>query len=178
LDIDLIDDLLEECLALEQRQLPQVVAVEIKQIEGDHHDLFRSPLEFVLQHREIRGAIYCRDHSLAVDDRGPGVNVPGVGGDLSETVGPVVAASGEHFDRSVPEMDLDPIAISDLAQPAFAAWHLVDRRCQSRFDEAGKGRRDGFERVFRPIYTNSQCNTTLRNLSTEATRFNRSWLPL
>jgi hypothetical protein len=36
------------------------VAIEVKQIEGDHHDLFGLPLEFVLQNREIRGAVLCR----------------------------------------------------------------------------------------------------------------------
>jgi len=51
--------------------------------------------------------------------------VPGIGSDLSETVGPVVAAPGEHLDGGVPEMDLDPVAIElDLMNPAFASGHL------------------------------------------------------
>jgi hypothetical protein len=53
--------------------------------------------------------------------------VPRVGRDLSETVGPVVAAPGEHLDGGVPEMDLDPVAIElDLVNPAFASGDLVD----------------------------------------------------
>src|ERR1700680_1770167 len=111
LDVGLGDDLLERGLTLEQRQIPQVVAVEVKQVEGDYHDLFGSPLEFVLQHREVRGAVLCRDHDLVIDDRRSGIDVPGIGCDLSETVGPVIAAPGEYLDSSVPEMDLDPVTL-------------------------------------------------------------------
>src|SRR5882724_5919523 len=43
LDIGLGDDLVEQRLTLEQRHLPQVVAIEVKQIECDHH-FFDRPL--------------------------------------------------------------------------------------------------------------------------------------
>jgi hypothetical protein len=42
---------------LATRQLSEVITVEVKQIERDHHDLFGPPLDFVLQHREVRGAV-------------------------------------------------------------------------------------------------------------------------
>jgi hypothetical protein len=84
-------------------------------------------LEFVLQHREIRGAVLCRDHDLAIDDRRPGVYVLGIGRDLSETIGPIVAAPGEYLDSSVPEVDLDPVAVElDLVNPPLARRCLVD----------------------------------------------------
>src|SRR6266446_3762369 len=103
------------------------VTVEVKQIEGDHHDPLGAPFEFVLLHREVRGAVLCRDHYLAIDDRRPGTDVPCVGCDLSETIGPVVTTPGEHLDGGIPEMDLDPITIElDLVNPAFAGRHLVD----------------------------------------------------
>ena len=36
-------------------------------------------------------------------------------------------------------MELDPVAIElNLVQPAGAARHLLDGRCQRSFDEAGK----------------------------------------
>src|SRR5712675_688931 len=60
LDLSLGNDFLEQGLALGQRQLPEVITVEVKQIERDHHDLFGPPLEFVLQHREVSGAVRCR----------------------------------------------------------------------------------------------------------------------
>src|SRR5207247_1544759 len=112
--------------------------VDIKQIEGNHHDLFGSALEFVLQHGKVRGAVLCRNDYLAIDDRRPGIYVPGIGRDLSETVRPIIAASGEHFDGGVPEMDLDAIAVElDLMEPTLAGGHLVNRCRQRRFDEAG-----------------------------------------
>ena len=52
---------------------------------------------------------------------------PGIGCDLSKTVGPVVAASGEYLDGGIPEMDLDPVSVElDLVNPAFANGDLVD----------------------------------------------------
>ena len=39
LNVGIGDQLLEVRLALGQRQLPQIVAVEIQEVEGDHHDL-------------------------------------------------------------------------------------------------------------------------------------------
>jgi len=117
LDIGFGDDFPEQTFTLEQRQPPEVIAIEVKQIERDHHDLLRTPLEFVLQHREIRGAVVCRDHHLAINDRRSGINVPGIGCDLSETI-PVVTAPGEYLDSGVPKMDLNPVAVElDLVNP-------------------------------------------------------------
>jgi hypothetical protein len=67
-------------------------------------------------------------------------DVPSIGRDLSETVGPVVAAPGEHLDGGIPEMDLDPVAVElDFMNPALAGRCLVNRSCQSGFDKAGEG---------------------------------------
>jgi len=120
LDLSLGNDFLEQGLALGQRQLPEVITVEVKQIERDHHNLFGPPLEFVQQHREVRGAVRCRDHHLAIDDRRSGVDVPRVGCDLSETIGPVIAAPGEYLDDRVFQMDLDAVTVEfDFMDPPF-----------------------------------------------------------
>lgn len=66
---------------LDQRQFSQVVAIEIEQVEGNHHDARRLALHFVLQDRKIRGAVGGRNDDFAVDDRGSGANVPGVVGE-------------------------------------------------------------------------------------------------
>ena len=119
LDVGAVDDLLQFGLALDQRQLPKIAAVQIEQIERDQHDLGRLALELVLQHREIGGAVGGGHHDLAVDDGGARLDVPGVVGDLLEAVGPVVAAPGEDLDRLVGEMDLDPVAVElDFVNPA------------------------------------------------------------
>ncbi len=47
--------------------------------------------------------------------------MPSIGSDLSEAVGPVVAATGEYLDGGVTKMDLDAIAVElDLMEPTFA----------------------------------------------------------
>jgi hypothetical protein len=54
-----------------------------------------------------------------------------------------MAATGKHHDRSVSEVDLNTIAVEfDLLNPALAGRHLLDRRCQLRFDEARAGSLD------------------------------------
>src|SRR4029077_3213068 len=127
LDVGAVDDLFQVRLALDQRQLPQIAAIEVEQIERDQHDLGRSALQLVLQHREVGGAIFGGRDDLAVDDRGTGVDVPFGVGDLAETLGPVIAAPGEDLDRLVGEMDLHPVAVElDFMYPARAAWHLLD----------------------------------------------------
>ena len=53
--------------------------------------------------------------------------MPSVGGDLSKTVCPIVPAPHKDFDRRVPEMDLDPIAVElYLMQPSLAARHALN----------------------------------------------------
>ena len=42
------DQLLQLRLALHQRQLPQVVSVEVEQIEGHQYDLFGTALQLIL----------------------------------------------------------------------------------------------------------------------------------
>jgi hypothetical protein len=53
--------------------------------------------------------------------------MPSVGRDLSKTVGPIVAATGEDLHHRVSEMDLDAVTIEfDLVYPPLAARHLID----------------------------------------------------
>jgi hypothetical protein len=46
LDVGAVDELLQMRLALDQRQLSQIVAVEIKEVERDQHDLGVFALQF------------------------------------------------------------------------------------------------------------------------------------
>jgi hypothetical protein len=124
LDVGLADDFFKLHLALEQRLLTKIIAVDVKQIEGDQHDLLGAALQLVLQHREVRGAIGGWSDYFAVDDRRTRLDVPGVRRDLPKAVGPVVAAPGKDFHRGFSQMDLNPVAIElDFVDPALAAWH-------------------------------------------------------
>ena len=49
LEISPFDDLFQMSLALDQRQLSKIVAVEIEQVEGDQHDPGRLSLQLVLK---------------------------------------------------------------------------------------------------------------------------------
>jgi hypothetical protein len=104
LNVRACDDLLELGLAGDQRQLPEVAAVQIEEVERDEDDAGRLALEFVLQDREIGGAVGCGDHDLPVYDRRTRLDVPSVLGDFLEAAGPVVSAPGEDLDRLVGEM--------------------------------------------------------------------------
>lgn len=74
LDGCLLDQLFQVRLALEEWQLPQILAVEIEQIEGDHDEPVGLAAQLVLQHGEIRGAVCCRNDHFAVDDGTAGVD--------------------------------------------------------------------------------------------------------
>ena len=64
------DHRLEEPLALDERRLRQVVAVEIKEVEGVEDEALRPALaQRRLQGGEVRRAGGVLDHHLAVDQR-------------------------------------------------------------------------------------------------------------
>jgi hypothetical protein len=51
--------------------------------------------------------------------------MPGIACDLSETIGPVVAAPGKDLGRRVSDMDLHAVAVElDLMNPTLAARNL------------------------------------------------------
>jgi hypothetical protein len=142
LDVGAIDRLFQQHLALDQGRLPQIVAVEIEQVEGNQRDPGRLALEFVLQNGTISRAVFGRQHDFAVDDRRAGRDVPCVVGNFAKTLGPIIAATGAELDGFIDEVNLHPIAIDLVDHPALAGRHLLDRACQRRFDESGEGRLD------------------------------------
>ena len=60
------EQLLEPPLALDQRQVAQIVAVMLDQVEGEQHRLMSPAL--APQRAEVRRAIVAGDHRLAVDE--------------------------------------------------------------------------------------------------------------
>ena len=65
--------------------------------------------------------------------------MPGVIGDLPETLGPIVAAAGENLDGLVHQVNLDAVAVEfDLMYPAGAMWSFRAQCCQLRLDKTGK----------------------------------------
>lgn len=52
----LLDKLLEQRSALDQPEFSEIIAVELKQVETDHHDLGRSALELIQHNQKVGGA--------------------------------------------------------------------------------------------------------------------------
>jgi len=50
--------------------------------------------------------------------------VPRVGRDLSEAVGPIIAAPSEYRDDGVSQMDLDAVTSNLIS--SVAVWHGID----------------------------------------------------
>src|SRR6185312_1984475 len=61
--------------------------------------------------RKICCAVCGWNHNLAVNDGRAGSDVPGIVGNLSESRGPIAAATGENVDRLVRQVNLDAIAV-------------------------------------------------------------------
>jgi hypothetical protein len=90
LKVRFVDELFEQGLALDQLQPPEIVAIQIKQIESDHDNLGRSTFQFVLQNRKVGRVVGRQRDDFTIDDRGAGVDMLGVRGDLLEAIGPVM----------------------------------------------------------------------------------------
>jgi hypothetical protein len=80
-----------------------------------------------LKHGEVRGAVGCRDHDLAVDDGRGGVDKKRVVGDLLIAFGPIVAPTGEYPEVFVHHVQLDAVAVEfDFVDPSVSVRRLLD----------------------------------------------------
>lgn len=84
-------------LAFYQWHLPQILTVEIKQVESDQDYFGGCALQFVLENRKISCPVGGRHNDLAVDDRRPRTNMPRVIRDFFEALSPIMAATGEYL---------------------------------------------------------------------------------
>jgi hypothetical protein len=91
----------EPSLALDQRQVAQVVAVMLDQVEGVQHCL-TAPTS-APQRMEVRRPVVAGDHGLAVDQERRRLDAEGRVNDSQEAVGPLIAVAGEAADaRAIP----------------------------------------------------------------------------
>ena len=91
----------EPPLALDQRQIAQVVAVMLDQVEGVQHRLM-APAS-APQRMEVRRPVVTGDHGLAVEQERLRLEAGGGVNDGGEAVGPVKAVAGEAADaRAIP----------------------------------------------------------------------------
>jgi len=121
------------------------VAVEVKQIEGDQHNLCGPAFQLVLQHLEVSRAISRGSDHFAVDDRGARLDLEGFGSNLLKPLGPVVTPAREHLHDTIFEVNLDAVSVEfDLVDPAIAARGLLDGGGKRRLNKAGIRRFDAY----------------------------------
>src|SRR4051812_13474706 len=70
-------------LRFDERQLPQILAIEIEQVKGDHDQSLGLAAQLILQHGKVGGAVGGWNDDLAIDDGAAGVDQVGVGRDLA-----------------------------------------------------------------------------------------------
>jgi hypothetical protein len=130
-----LQQLLQQRLALTQRLLAQIMAVEEQEIEREQHEIFDSACgQCGLQRAEVRCAIRVERSNLAVDDA---IGKLGCrGGERLELVGPVqtFARLQRRFVRG--DAQLHAIAVElRLVPPLVALRWLLDELAQLRLDE-------------------------------------------
>jgi hypothetical protein len=147
------EDLAQQRLAMLDRAAPQIVAVEIQQIESEISQALRAAAaECVGQCVEMRHAALVWNRDLAIhDDRMTGCRQGTEG--IAKQPRPINAVAAQELQRPAPGDDRDeamPIVL-DRMQPAVA----VRRLCAVRYDleadicrHAGRHRR-GMQRKFR-----------------------------
>ena len=125
---------LERALALHERHRAKVVAVQIRQIEGEKDQLLRPPRgQGILQGGKARDALLVLDHDLAVDQRLLAAQTLEDLGEHAVAVGPVQARSGDQPHLAAIDARDRAIAVElDLVQPLLALGHPGRLRGQLR----------------------------------------------
>ena len=114
--LGLADQLGEPLLAFDQRQLAQVVAVVLDQVEGvEHHRVAGAP---GAQRMEVRPSVIADNYRLAVDQERRCLDAACGFDNGREAVGPVMAVAREAADpRAIPAHH-QPIAVMfDFVNP-------------------------------------------------------------
>ncbi len=133
----------ENGLAALQRQIAQVVSVNVEQVEGEIGErVFRSLFEGCLQIGEAGATPIVEDHDLAVEDSGVDGKFSGGFRNVAHPMRPVETLAREKTRSFLSvfsvDVDLDAVAIElQLMQPVIAFGRLLDRRSQRRRDKGG-----------------------------------------
>ena len=110
----------EPLLALDQRSLPQVDAVQEQEVERVADDAVAAILQRLAQQSEAAHPAWTQHDSLAVDQGRLDRQAGGVGRDCPEPLGPVVRPARAHDAAAVLDAQLAAIAVMlDLEQPVL-----------------------------------------------------------
>ncbi len=137
--VRMLNNILEYLPTFRLAQAGQVMAVEVKQVEGvKHRCICRFPTapapERRLQRPEIRSAFRVEDDCLPVND-GRIRKFPRCYGNSGKAVGPVVAAARDHPHPVRFDMDRQPVTVPlHLVAPVRASRHLGHEKSKARLD--------------------------------------------
>ena len=116
---------------------PQILAIEVQEIEGKEHEPVRRRVDGRAEGIEVGDAVLVLDDHLAIDQGGlagqlaAGIDHPLIG------PRPVIAVAGEGADLAAIDDDQGAIAvILDLVNPALPGRRLRDEGREFRLDEA------------------------------------------
>ena len=130
------DDLLEPGAPFDERLEAQVLAIEVKQVEGDEDHPLRLQPHRRAQQADVRDALVVEHHDFAVDDGRFHVKRGSRLDDRPIPVAPVEAAPREGAGRAVRDEKLGAIAVPfDLVDPVVTLRRLADQRGQLELDE-------------------------------------------
>ena len=119
----------ERRLSLEERPLERIFPVEVEEVEGEIDELAPAGGKRVLQGLEARPPVGQDGRDLAIEERGPDLQLPRGGGYLRELRGPVLATSAPERDLASLDRAADPIAVVlHLVHPPVARWRLGDEQ--------------------------------------------------
>src|SRR4029079_10780795 len=119
--------LAQDYLALAQRLLPKVVAVEFEDVEHVVGKRGSSVFERILQALKAGAAVLVENDDLAVEQRAADLQFGELCGDSGKLVGPILA--GARIDAAAAAADGGDGAIAivlDLVQPFIAGRRRVD----------------------------------------------------
>ena len=134
-------NLLQQRLALQERHIPQVIAIEIEKIERVvvKPGAVR-PAEFAPQLLEVRQTVAAVNHRLAVDDGGLSFELRSGSGNRGELIGPIEPGAGVHSRVVGREVKLGTVAVGlDLEHPTRPVRWTIPLRGIAELDEARQG---------------------------------------
>ena len=132
------EQLREDLLALQQRHVAQIEAIEPRQIEREEDQLAAAGIERVLEHLEAAAPVGVERHHLAVD---PGVVAERAERlrDRREAIGPIVAGACEELRRVAFDACQQPVAVQlELVDPIAALRRHVHQRRELRLELRGQ----------------------------------------
>jgi len=120
-----------------KRIAPQVVAVQLDEVEGVEED---APVSALVPDEIERGdTVVIASDRLAIDDAGARAQASQGLGDEREAMGEVVARTAvePHLRANLPGNDTKAVVL-DFAQPLAAGWQFIGFGWEARRDEPGR----------------------------------------